>query len=87
MSYSFDNNYIYKENGKYGIMNIEGQVLLNPEYDTLIYRAEAGFFEGTKNNSANTDFIAQDIEVKVSGILSELNITNGYMKIRTEGEY
>ena len=87
MSYSFDNNYIYKENGKYGVINAEGQVLLNPEYDTLIYRTEGGFFEGTKSGSANTDFIAQDFAVKVSGILSELNITNGYMKIRTEGEY
>ena len=32
-------------------------------------------------------FIGNDFTVKVSGILSEINTTDGYMKIRTNGEY
>ncbi len=87
MSYTFDDNYIFKQNNQYGIINLAGETKLAPTYDTLIYRADTGFFEGTKNNAINTDFIGADFTVKVSGILSELNITNGYMKIRSEGEY
>ncbi len=87
MSYAFDNNYIYKENNLYGVMNISGETVLNPEYETLIYRSEAGFLEGSKKGSFETEFIGTDFEVKQTGILSELNVTNGYMKIRTNGEY
>ncbi|MCI9177830.1 MAG: WG repeat-containing protein [Clostridia bacterium] len=87
ISYAFEDNYIFKQNNKYGIINLSGEEVLKPEYDSLIYREDAGFFEGTKSNEAQTYFIGNDFEVKLSGILSELNITNGYMKIRAEGEY
>lgn len=87
ISYALDQSYIYQENNQYGIISLTGEILLKPNYETLIYRAEAGFFEGTKANIASTDFIGNDYTVKLSGILSELNITNGYMKVRSEGEY
>ncbi len=87
ITYAFDNNYIFKENNKYGIINLEKEIVLKAEYENLIYRTEAGFFEGNKQNSANTEFIANDFTVKQEGILSEINIENGYMKIRVNNEY
>ena len=87
MQYAFENNYIYKENGNYGIINLEGETVLKPEYETLIYREDAGFFEGNKKNQTESDFIGKDFTVKLSGILSELNLQNGYMQIRTSEEY
>lgn len=87
MTYAFDNNYIFKEKGKYGVINTKGEVTLKPIYDSLIYRADSGFFEGNKANSADTDFIANDFTVKLSGILSELNVTSGYMKVRVNDDY
>ncbi len=87
MKYAFENNYIYKENGNYGVININAETVLKPEYETLIYREDAGFFEGSKKNQAESDFIGTDFEVKLTGILSELNITNGYMQIRIGSEY
>ncbi len=87
MQYAFEDNYIYKENGNYGIINLAGKTVLKPEYETLTYRADAGFFEGNKKGQIESDFIGQDFTVKLSGILSELNIENGYMQIRTNEEY
>ncbi len=87
MKYAFDNNYIYKENGNYGVININAETVLKPEYETLIYREDVGFFEASKKGQAESTFIGQDFTVKLTGILSELNVTNGYMQIRTGSEY
>lgn len=87
ISYAFEDNYIFKENGKYGIINLEGDTVLKPEYESLIYRVDEGFFEGSKTNTADTDFIGSDFKVKLSGILSEINTTDGFMQIRINGEY
>ena len=87
MSYLFEDNYIFEQDNLYGIINLAGEVVLEPQYQSLIYRQDAGFLEGSKENAINTDFIGNDFQVKVSGILSELNIENGYMRIRVDGEY
>lgn len=87
MTYAFGDNYIFKENGKYGVINLSGEVVVKAEYSDLIYRADAGFFEGNKSNSVDTDFIGSDFTVKLSGILSEINVTSGYMKIRVNDDY
>ncbi len=87
MSYAFDSNYIFKEKNKYGVINLAGETMIKPEYESLIYRADAGFFEANKSNSVNSDFIGNDFTVKVSGILSDINVASGYMKIRTNEEY
>ncbi len=87
ISYLFDNNYIVKESNKYGVVNISGEELIKPVYETLIYRADAGFLEGTKNGEINSYFIDSNLEVKLSGILSEINTSNGYMRIRIDDNY
>ena len=87
MSYTFNDNYIFKKDKKYGVMNLAGETVLKPEYESLIYRKDAGFLEGSKKDAINTDFIGSDFQVKVSGILSEINTESGYMKIRVDGEY
>ena len=87
MSYTFNDNYIFKKDKKYGVMNLAGETVLKPEYESLIYRKDAGFLEGSKKDAINTDFIGNDFQVKVSGILSEINTESGYMKIRVDGEY
>lgn len=87
ITYVFDNNYIFKEKGKYGVINLDGEVVVKAEYDSLIYRSDAGFFEGNKNSSVDTDFIGTDFTVKLSGILSEIDVTSGYMKVRVDNNY
>lgn len=87
MTYAFEDNYIFKENEKYGVINLEGEVVVKATYDSLVYRGDAGFFEGNKSNTVDTDFIGNDFTVKLSGILSEINVTSGYMKIRVNDDY
>lgn len=43
MSYIFDNKYIVKLNNKYGVIDLDGTELIKPTYDSLVYRADAGF--------------------------------------------
>ena len=87
MSYLFDNEYIVELDNKYGVINIDGEELIKPTYESLVYRADAGFLEGTKSGEINSDFIDSNLEVKLSGILSEINTTNGYMRIRVGDDY
>lgn len=87
MEYTFDGNYIFKENGKYGVINLKEETIVKAEYDSLIYRNDSGFFEANKSNATNTDFIGNDFTVKLSGVLSELNVEKGYMKIRVDSDY
>ena len=87
LTYAFGENYIFNQNDKYGIINLSGEVVLEPDYDSLIYRSDSGFFEGNKSNSTDTDFIGNDFAIKLSGILSEINVEAGYMKIRVDGDY
>lgn len=87
MTHTFDNNYIFKEDGKYGIINTDGDILVKAEYDSIFYREDGAFFEANKSNEVNTYFIANDFNIKLTGILSELNIASGYMKVRVNEEY
>ncbi len=87
MKYAFDNNYIFKEKNSYGVINLEGDTVIPATYESLIYREDVGFFEGNKKDEINTDFIGTDFQVKLSGILSELNIDHGYMNIRVDNDY
>ena len=87
LEYAFGDNYIFREEGKYGIINLSGETLVKADYDSLIYRSDAGFFEGNKSDALDTDFIGNDFSVKLSGLLSEIDVEAGYMKIRVDDEY
>ncbi len=87
MSYLFEDKYIFEQNGKYGVINLEGEELIKPIYESLIYRADAGFLEGTMPSEVDSEFIDNTLEVRLKGILSDINITDGYMKVRVDSEY
>lgn len=85
LTYLYSNNYIAKKDNKYGVINIENETKLDFNYTNLYYRETADFLEGTKD-SIETDIINHEFEVKVVGIISEVNIEKGYVKIRTNEE-
>lgn len=87
ISYLFEDKYIVKKDNKYGVINLAGEELIKPTYETLIYRSDAGFLEGTKKGEINSDFIDNTLTVKLSGILSDINVTSGYMKVRIDNKY
>lgn len=84
--YTSNSKYIIKSNGKYGIMDTEGTKLIDNKYTNLVYRATANFYEGT-NADYTTDLIDSDMNVKLTGIISKMSSTDGYMQVRIGEEY
>ena len=87
LTYLYSNNYIAKKDDLYGVVNLDNEVKLDLKYTNLIYRQTADFLEGTKNNDIESDLISHDLQVKMTGIVSEVNIDKGYMKVRKNNEY
>ena len=86
ITFATETNYIVKENGQYGIMNIEGTKLVENKYSNLVYRADANFYEGT-NKDYTSDLMDNQLQVKLKGIISTINLNSGYMKVRVGEEY
>lgn len=87
IKYAFKDYYIVKENGKYGIINLNNEMILNPEYSSIVYRKEAEIIETEKENEIETQIYDTELNLKLTGIISEINETKGYMKIRIKNEY
>ena len=87
LSYAFSSYYIAKLDDKYGIIDSEGTTKLEFNYTNLTYRKDADFIEGQTENSYNSDLIDRSLQVKLTGIISEVNTGKGYMKIRVGSEY
>ncbi len=87
IAYATGNNYIVSQDSKYGIIDTEGNVLVDFNYNGIVYRETANFYEAT-NDDYTSDLIDTDMNVKLSGvIISELNVSNGYIKVRENDEY
>ena len=85
ITYIYSNNYIAKKDNKYGVINLENKTMLDFNYSNLIYRETADFLEGAKD-SVETDLINHEFSVKLTGIVSEVNIDKGYIKVRQNNE-
>ena len=79
-------NFIAKKDGKYGIIDITGNIKKEIKYKSLTYSEKADIYiaedEEYKNEILNSDF-----ETKLSGYLIELNETKGYIELRQNDEY
>lgn len=84
--FTFSDNYIAKENGKYGIIDINGNIKLPFDYTSLFYRKDIDLFEGNKRE-VESELINRNFEVKLKGIISEINTQLGYLRVRTGSEY
>lgn len=87
LDYIFGEYYIAKKSGKYGIINIANETILPFEYTSLAYRDNADFIEAEKAGNTNTQILDNKFEQKLEGIISEVNIEKGYMRIRVQDEY
>ena len=73
ITYGADNKYIVKSNNKYGIIDSSGNKLTD-------------FYEAT-NSDYTSDLMDTNMDVKLTNvIISELNTTKGYMKVRKNDE-
>lgn len=78
--------YIAKQNDKYGIID-QNQIEKIPfEYAGITYNEKANLFLA-EDEQYNTSIIDNNFEVKLTGILSEINEEKSYIRIRENGEY
>ena len=85
--FACDNYYIAKQNGLYGIISLDDTVCLDFKYISLNFLKTTNFYQG-ENADFTTDIINRNLETKLSNvIISDLNIDNGYMRIRQNNEY
>ena len=86
LTYLFSNYYIAKKDNKYGIINTNNETIIDFNYTNLVYRKTADFIEGVKT-AEETDLINRDMQIKATGIVSEVNTEKGYLKVRVNNEY
>ena len=86
MTFAFTNTYIAKKDGKYGMIDITNQEKLPFEYESIIYDEEADFIRAQKAEQI-TELLNRNFEVKQTGIVSEINTSKNYIRIRVNDDY
>ena len=71
---------------KYGLIDLEDKEKLKFEYSDIYYKENAGFYVAEGDNY-NSEILDSDFNVKVEGIISELNEDKGYIKLKVNDEY
>lgn len=81
-----ENNFIAKKNGTYGIIDKAGNTVLDFKYTNIINFSSKGFLEG-ENEDGTVDLLDTSFVTKVTGIVSEINSKNSYIKVRIGDQY
>lgn len=87
LEFSIQDYYIAKKDDKYGIIGRDGTAEVDFLYNSIKYIKEADFFKAEKDD-VNTDIIDRKFDTVLSDIIiSELNLDQGYVRVRENGQY
>lgn len=86
LKYVFSIYYIAKKDGKFGVINSENEEVIPFEYTNMVYVENGGFIQADKSETETVIF-DNNLGQKLSGIISEINIDKGYIRIYTNNEY
>lgn len=86
LKYVFSIYYIAKKDGKFGIINLENEEIIPFEYTNMVYIENGGFIQADKSETETVIFDS-NLGQKLSGIVSEVNLDKGYLRIYTNNEY
>lgn len=86
LKYAFSIYYIAKKDGKYGVINLENETIVEFEYQNMIYVESGGFIEADKTDT-ETDILDSNLGKRITGIISDININKGYIKVYENNEY
>ena len=86
LSYIYQNYYIAKKENTYGIIDKDNSEKVEFKYNYISYVKDADILLAD-TTSANTDLLDSNFNVKLTGVLSEINVNKGYLKIRENSNY
>lgn len=78
--------FIAKTGTNYGVIDKEKNQKIEFKYNNISYDKQAGIYIA-EDEDYNAEIIDSQFEVKLTGILSELNTEKGYLKLRVGEEY
>ena len=81
-----DGIYIAKQNDKYGIIDNMGNIQIPYEYQGITYNEKAKLFFA-EDADYNTSIIDNQYNIKTTGILSDVNTDEEYIRMRINDEY
>lgn len=85
LTYAFDGNYVAKKEDSYGIINTSNETKVEFSYSYITYMSDESIIEADKADGS-TDLMDTSFNVKVTGIVSEINTNKGYVKVRVNNE-
>ena len=83
---AIDGKYIAKQNDKYGVIDTYGNTLVEFKYTYITYNEDAKIYLA-EDAQYKTSIINNKYEVKATGILSDINIDQEYIRMRENDEY
>ena len=86
LRYISEENYIAKKDGKYGIINLQNEIKVEFKYNNIIYMQEENIIQADRQDGLS-DLMNTSFDIKVTGIISEINTKTGYLKVRVDNEY
>ena len=87
LKYIYGNYYIAKRDGLYGVISTNSEVFVDFQYTSMTYIKTADFIEAEKDNY-KTDLIDRQFNVVLSDVIvSELNLDDGYIRVRENDAY
>lgn len=87
LKYIFGTYYVAKKNNLYGIIATTGETVVDFTYTNMEYIKEADFIQAD-NANYKTDLITRDFHVALADVIvSELNVKDGYIRVREGDEY
>lgn len=87
LKYIFGTYYIAKKDGHYGVISTTGENPINFVYTTMSYIKSADFIEAD-DDLLQTDVFDRNFNLVLDDVMiSDLNLDEGYMRIRKDNEY
>ncbi len=87
LKYMYSDYYIAKKSGKYGVININNEEKIPFEYIGIYYNEDAELIQAEKAEQVDTYIYNTNLELKLTGIISEINSEKGYFRIRIDNDY
>lgn len=86
ISEAFTDTYIVKKDNKYGLVNNKNEIIKEIKYISFIYYSHPDFAEASIDG-INSEIFSNDCQLKMTGIISEINTEKEYMRVRVSDEY